>query len=486
MSRSFWYGCAGLALLTSATTVGLLVAPAQAAAAGVASVVEGTKIQYKAGSKTTNKVVATRSGNAVTIDDVVAVKPGKGCKKIDKTKVRCTTRKAPVRIRVYLGAKNDSVVNKTDLPMTASGGDGNDRITGGPRADLLSGGAGKDQIWGGGGGDRVDGGDSADRLHGGAGNDFLNGGLGNDFLYGEAGNDNISGEQGNDKEYGGAGQDWLHQNPIPSSSTGADLISGGSGVDFVYYQGRRKAITADLDGAKGDDGEAGERDTLLADIEGLTGGDGNDRLTGHSGLDLLEGGPGNDTLRGLGGNDVLSGAAGQDRLEGGDGNDVLYGDYDSPDAAADVLLGGAGVDTVDYYQYTRPITVDLDGAPRDDGQAGEHDTVGSDVEIVTGGQGSDRLTGNAAANRLFGENGNDVLRGGAGDDLLSGDSGADTLYGEAGDDWLDTGGGSYPESDHLDGGDNATQTGDNCWADATDVTTNCEYAELYWPDPVSR
>jgi Ca2+-binding RTX toxin-like protein len=472
-----------VALLTSVGAVGALAVPAQAASTGVASVVASTRIQYKAGSKATNKVVVTRSGNTVTIDDVVAVKPGTGCKKVDKTKVRCTTRKAPTRVLVYLGAKNDSVVDKTDLPMTADGGDGNDKITGGSRADSLRGGAGKDQIWGGAGNDTIDGGYDADKLHGGAGNDALSGDYGNDYLYGEAGNDAVSGDQGNDKEYGGAGEDRLYQYPIPGS-TGADLVSGGAGVDFVSYQGRGKAITADLDGAAGDDGEAGEHDTLLADLEGIEGGNGSDRLTGHAGYDLLDGGPGNDTLRGLGGNDYLSGGLGQDRLEGGDGNDGLVGDYDSDSAVADVLLGGNGIDTVDYYGYTKPITVDLDGASRDDGQAGEHDTVGADVEIVDGGQGSDHLTGNAAANRLFGEGGDDVIRGGAGNDLLSGDDGADTLYGEAGDDWLDTGGGSYPETDHLDGGDNATAKGDDCWTDAVDVATNCEYAELYWPGPV--
>ncbi|MFC7530223.1 calcium-binding protein [Actinoplanes sp. GCM10030250] len=127
-------------------------------------------------------------------------------------------------------------------------------------------------------------------------------------------------------------------------------------------------------------GQAGEHDTLLADLEGIEGGDGSDRLTGQVGYDSLIGGPGNDTLRGLGGNDYLDGAYGQDRFEGGDGND--------------------------------------------------------------------------------------------------------TLFGEAGDDWLDTGGSLSTETDHLDGGDNATVTGDNCYASAADVTANCEYAEQYWPGPV--
>jgi hypothetical protein len=57
--------------------------------------VSGTKVVVKAGSNQTNKVVITRSGRTVTVDDVVALKPGKGCRKIDKTKVRCTTARTP-------------------------------------------------------------------------------------------------------------------------------------------------------------------------------------------------------------------------------------------------------------------------------------------------------------------------------------------------------------------------------------------------------
>ncbi|BCJ43341.1 hypothetical protein GCM10010168_43500 [Actinoplanes ianthinogenes] len=472
----------GLALLTPVAALGVLATPAQAATTGVASV-SGTKVVFKAGSNQTNKVVITRSGRTVTIDDVVAVKPGKGCKKVDKTKVRCTTRKTPTRVAVYLGAKNDSVVNKADLRITADGGAGNDRVTGGSLSDILRGGTGNDYLDGGGGADQLSGELDNDRLYGGVGNDYLDGGFGNDTLHGGAGDDALDGAEDNDREYGGAGSDRLRQNSLGPDKSGSDLVSGGSGIDFVSYQGRTKAITADLDGAKGDDGEAGEHDTLLADLEGIEGGDGNDRLTGHAGYDLLDGGPGDDTLRGLGGNDYLDGGYGRDRLEGGDGNDELVGDYGSDSAAADVLLGGSGDDTVDYYSYTRPITVDLDGASGDDGQAGEHDTVGADIETVIGGQGADHLTGNAAANRLTGEAGNDVIRGGGGNDLLFGDQDSDYIYGEAGDDWLDTGGDFDTAIDHLDGGDDATTTGDDCWVTGADIAVNCEYSAIYWPGP---
>ncbi|MEU4243765.1 hypothetical protein [Actinoplanes sp. NPDC026619] len=63
--------------------------------------------------------------------------PGKGCKKVkgDKTRVRCTPKKTPIRVRVYTYDRNDSIVDRTDLAMTADGGTGNDRIAGGPRGD---------------------------------------------------------------------------------------------------------------------------------------------------------------------------------------------------------------------------------------------------------------------------------------------------------------------------------------------------------------
>ncbi|KUL34619.1 calcium-binding protein [Actinoplanes awajinensis] len=481
MSRSLWLSRAGLALFISTAGIGIAATPAQAAATGVASVSGTSRVIFKAASNKTNKVVVTRSGRTVTIDDAVALKPGKGCKKVDASKVRCTL-ESPDNVQVFLGSKNDTVVNKSDLAISVSGGSGNDRIYGGPRNDSLNGGNGNDLIYGGAGRDRLIGGMGADRLHAGAGNDQLSGGYGNDALYGDAGDDHVSGDEGNDKEYGGAGQDQFNQSRIPYSSTGADLISGGGGNDYVGYELRTKRVVADLDGVKGDDGEAGEHDTLLSDLEYLEGGNGNDVLSGRSGKDMLIGGPGNDTLRGLAGNDYLDGGPGQDRLEGGAGNDDLYPDYGSHEAYADVVLGGSGRDLVSYLAYTVPVTVDLDGASRDDGIAGEHDTVGADVEDVAGGSANDRITGNASANRIRGFDGADVIRGGAGNDFLSGDDGADQLYGDAGDDFLNTGGGLDTGADRLDGGANATGTGDDCWPqDALDTTVNCEYAKLYWP-----
>ena len=74
------------------------------------------------------------------------------------------------------------------------------------------------------------------------------------------------------------------------------------------------------------------------------------------------------------GNDVLTGNASDNLLAGGLGSDELN--------------GLAGFDTVDYSERTICVTVDLDGAPADDGEAGEGDTVAADVEAVRGGSGT--------------------------------------------------------------------------------------------------
>ncbi|MFC7530351.1 calcium-binding protein [Actinoplanes sp. GCM10030250] len=447
---------AGLTLLTGAAVLGASAIPAQAATTGVASVVSGTQIQFRAGSNAVNKVVVTRSGNTVTVDDRVAVKAGKGCKKVkgDKTKVRCKPGKPPTRVRVSLGAKNDSVVNRSGLAMTASGGDGKDSLTGGPRADRLTGGAG------------------ADRLYGLGGNDWLEGSYGNDMLSGGDGDDLLSGGENNDREYGGNGRDTFSQGiDLAGAGPDADLLSGGAGDDFADYSGRRYGITADSDGVKGDDGRKGEHDTLTG-IDRIWGGTGNDRLYGTAWADDLQGGPGNDTLLGYGGNDQLFDGAGNNRLEGGAGNDRLGGG-----PGADILLGGSGEDTLSYADRTAAVTVDLDGASRDDGQANERDTVGADVENLIGGNGSDRLTGNAAANKFNGMAGDDIIRGGAGNDGMESWEGRDQLFGEDGDDYLY--GGQGDGVDRLDGGGNGSATGDNCVVyneDAgTDVAVNCEY-----------
>ncbi|WP_433825985.1 calcium-binding protein [Actinoplanes sp. CA-015351] len=387
--RKQWPARAGLILLTTIAAAAA-TAPAQAAATVSGYAKAGTStVTFEAGTAT-NKVVVTRSGRTVTIDDRVVIRPGKGCKKVkgDKTKVRCTTRKTSKKVVVNLYDRNDSVVNRSDLRMEADGGAGNDKLTGGPKADFLTG----DDIF-----TRYD--------------------------------------NGNDKIYGGGGDDEIY------AGEGADYVNAGEGADTVHGDAVCECYGPHRPG--------------------------NDVIHGGRGNDFLVGMAGNDKIYGGHGHDVLLGLTGRDRLEGGAGNDELEGDDSATTAVADVLLGGSGTDTVDYYGYTKPIVVDLDGVA-DDGLPGERDLVGADVENIWGGDRNDRLTGNNAANAIDGSSGDDIVLGGGGNDRLQGGEGRNKLYGEAGADTLDSW--SDNRGSLLDGGTGA----DNCRFAVKDTLVSCE------------
>ena len=145
----------------------------------------------------------------------------------------------------------------------------------------------------------------------------------------------------------------------------ADVFNGGAGTDIADYSDRAPAVTVSIDGTA-NDGEPGERDNVKTDVENVTGGSGNDALLGGAPANVLSGGPGHDSLDGEAGNDVL---------DGGDGDDIL--------------AGGAGTDIVTYAGRVAPVTATLDGLAND-GEAGEDDTVRTDVETVVGGSAPTR------------------------------------------------------------------------------------------------
>jgi Ca2+-binding RTX toxin-like protein len=90
-------------------------------------------------------------------------------------------------------------------------------------------------------------------------------------------------------------------------------------------------------------------------------------------------------------------------------------------AAADVLFGGNGDNVI----------------------AG----LGGD-DLLYGGKGHDIILGGAGDDLIFGGKGNDLLSGGAGNDFIYADGGKDDLYGGTGDDWLMGSG----DNDTLHGG----------------------------------
>jgi Ca2+-binding RTX toxin-like protein len=200
----------------------------------------------------------------------------------------------------------------------------------------------------------------------------------------------------------------------------------------------------------GDDGAAGEGDTINDDIEIVFGGKGNDLLSARwapcsDGAATPRTGC---TLEGNDGDDTLIGSPFSDLLDGGKGNDTLQGGLGS-----DTLIGGAGFDTVSYAERINPVKVSLDAThlwvAGQNGEVGENDAVAIDIENLTGGAGSDFLRGSSAANIIHGGAGDDTIEGGLGNDSLYGDAGNDLLYGGPGNDMLVGGAGA----DTLVGGD---------------------------------
>jgi len=163
--RKLLAGAGGAAAVIACTA--LFSSPAQAASAASAKVVGASTVEFTAAAGQANALVITISGRTVTLDDKVSIKAGAGCKAVsgDKTKVKCTTSKKTTKIIVNLGDKNDTVTNKTSVPMVADGGAGNDTLNGGSGKDTLKGGAGADTIKGGAGTDTIVGGPGDDKVH---------------------------------------------------------------------------------------------------------------------------------------------------------------------------------------------------------------------------------------------------------------------------------------------------------------------------------
>ena len=107
----------------------------------------------------------------------------------------------------------------------------------------LSGGNGEDELFGDGGDDWLDGGNGNDVLVGKDGADQLQGGRGDDVLQGGGGSDQLFGDQGDDILHGGDG----------------DTFHGGKGADVFYFdpEGNPEAVARVMDF------QPGEGDTLV-------------------------------------------------------------------------------------------------------------------------------------------------------------------------------------------------------------------------------
>ena len=375
---------------------------------------------------------------------------------------------------------------------TISGGPAGETLVGTSGADVICGAGGNDRLLGKGGADVLRGEDGNDALVGGAGADVFEGGAGQDTasyedaaavvvsigdgandgtaaegddvrgdvervqgsdhddqLTGDAGPNALYGRGGVDQLDGGGGNDGLRGGP------GADVLKGGDGAeDIADYSARTVALTVTVgDGAN--DGEASENDDVQADVE------------------VVRGGSAGDALSGGGGANRLNGRGSADVLDGGDGDDELIGM-----GGGDTFVGGTGIDLVDYEGETSAVTASVGGGAND-GTLGEGDDIGGDVEDIGGGSGNDLITGDGAANGLYGRGGDDQLNGLAGADFLRGVAGADTING--GDDSDTVLAGKGDDTVHVEADDPSIDTvecgsgTDKAFADAADVLdADCE------------
>ncbi|MBK7861546.1 MAG: hypothetical protein IPJ65_23615 [Archangiaceae bacterium] len=209
------------------------------------------------------------------------------------------------------------------------------------------------QLEGNGGGDRLkvagfgadvpvtlSGGAGNDHLIGGRGNDVLNDGEGDDVLEGRGGDDGLTNGAGRDRLKGGAGSDLL----VSSSIDAGDTLDGGAGADNVSFAqvGHDFAVRAQVGGTAqrlgGDGKPRGPVAHLSASVEDLEGTEEGDVLVGDSRENHLLGRGGADVLAGRGGDDLLE-ARDRDRdrrLDGGRGHDRAQLDREDAPAVRNV------------------------------------------------------------------------------------------------------------------------------------------------------
>jgi Ca2+-binding RTX toxin-like protein len=178
----------------------------------------------------------------------------------------------------------------------------------------------------------------------------------------------------------------------------AIAIDGTSGNDAIIITQSGTTLTAKINGVSKSFSTSGKTKLVVR---------------GHAGDDIINVAS-SVTLAGY-----LYGGAGKDKLHGG---------------GRDEIFGGADTDAVDFSDQTGALVISLDDLGND--AVGGNENVHSDVEIVLGGSGNDKLFGNALSNALIGNGGADELHGGGDRDVLIGGSGKDILLGDAGDDLL--------------------------------------------------
>jgi Ca2+-binding RTX toxin-like protein len=359
-------------------------------------------------------------------------------------------------------------------------------------------------------GEVINGTSASELLAGAGGNDTINGLAGDDYLIGNAGSDVLRGGTGDDTystdgldtviEAANSGIDTVLSstayrlgsnlenlrltgsasvngtgnalNNELAGNTGNNVLNGGDGVDTIDYSMATSGITVNL-GLTTAQFVSGQGSDTLLNFENIIGTINSDHLTGTARANVLNGGLGVDTMIGGNGSDMYYvDAVGEVVTEATagstGGNDTVISTAASFTLGANVENGrvvaggsmtgnalnnlvyagtgnnnlngsGGGRDTLTYgagVSGTRGVTVNLElTTTQVTGGSGSDRITG--FENLTGSRNADRLTGNAVANVLDGGAGTDTLIGGAGNDRLAGSAGRDILNGGTGSDVFD-------------------------------------------------
>jgi Ca2+-binding RTX toxin-like protein len=334
-------------------------------------------------------------------------------------------------------AFNRIVVHGASGPDTLSINERNGVFTN-TEATRLFGDTGNDLLRSGSAAERLFGGTGNDSIDGKRGNDAINGGDGNDTLRGGTGNDSIDGNPGDDTGLLGAGDDSFRWEP----GDGSDVVEGQDGAD----DGADRLLFIGAGVAENFDVSAnGERVRFFRDVANIT-------------MDL------NDTefidVQALGGNDnaVLNDTTGTDLKSVALDLEASIGGGRGDGAADSVTVNGTN--NPDDIQITAtgsvaevtgaPVSVQIDHSEAANDKLtvnglGGADTItagpglaaliqlvingGTEVDVLTGGDGNDRIVGQQQNDSMFGGAGNDTLVWNPGDanDLVEGEAGNDTM-----------------------------------------------------------
>ncbi|WPO43209.1 peroxidase family protein [Tardiphaga sp. 42S5] len=331
-----------------------------------------------------------------------------------------------------LVVRNDPTTPGTDTNYLRYTGGEHVVLGGTELADTLIAGIGDDTLFGDGGNDK---------LEGGFGNDIINGGDGDDIIKDSGGDDNIKAGAGNDVVHAGPGLDLVMGNDgqdfiFLGTDMGSEVFAG-TGNDFIYGNKNAERIlgnegndwieTGTFDGAPGDNfDEIFSHDTI----------DGHDVFLGDGGFD---------EFIGEGGDEIFVGSAGRGKMVGMSGFDwATYKDnpnFVNADLSIPIIFDEAPTlpqnAALDEYESVEGLS----GTRFNDVLTGTNLLAADRLPTLQGGtegyQGSALdAEGIALIAGLQAVLGAGVTEYSAGDIILGGD-GSDRITGQEGDDIID-------------------------------------------------